>query len=206
MTTSVKERIKAELNQAQTEGKQRANRIRDILKTAASMTFEEVKEGSAELNVITRKSVAEILEELQETPAATVEVTDEVTTDLSAEVVDVDRQPAGAASAPTWQSLIKNAIAIVRDRKGDWLQALKDYWQQNAVKVDQDMSEEYGDRYLKVRSFFQRVVEQLKAKAATSQTTAGADSQPVAIEVVDGDEPVADMTPSVRFMDSDELR
>jgi|GEM_PF-528611 len=202
MTTSVKERIKAELNQAQTESKQRANRIGDILRAAASMTFEEVKEGSAELNVITRKSVAEILEELKEAPAETV-VTDEVTTDISPEVVGAKSQPAGDVPAPTWRSLIINAIAIVRDRQGDWLQALKDYWQENATKVDQDMSEEYGDRYLKVRSFFQRVVEQMKTKATTPQATSGAGSQPVTIEVVDADEPVADMTPNVRLMDSE---
>jgi len=206
MTTSVKERIKAELNQAQVESKQRANRIGDILKAAASMTFEEVKEGSAELNVITRKSVAEILEELKEAPAPTVEVTDDVTTDLSTEVVDTNSQPAGDAPAPTWRSLISNAIAIVRDRKGDWLQALKDYWQKNAAKVDQDLSDEYGDRYAKARNFFQRVVEQLKAKSATTQTASGADSQPVTIEVVDDDEPVAQTTPNVRFMESEEQR
>ena len=66
MTTSVKERLKTDLEQAQQGSKQRAAKISDILKSAASMTVDELKEGSAELHVLTRTSLAELLEELED--------------------------------------------------------------------------------------------------------------------------------------------
>lgn len=183
MTNSVKERIRPELEQAKEESKQRAERISEILKAAASMTFEELKGGSAELNVLTRKSVAELLEELKETPE--FEVVDVDSSQLSTEVIEAESTE---KTAPTWKELLTNALQIVRDRKGDWFQQLKDYWHDNAAKYDADMTEEYGDRYLKVKSVVKQVMDWFKsanqrAKAATTE----ADVQPVNIEVMDGD-------------------
>lgn len=209
MANSVKERIKVELEQAQAEGKVRANRISDILKAAASMTFEEIKEGSSELNTATRKSVAEILEELKEAPEST-------SYDIDANVTETALSTNNSAAedesfkadnvAPTWRSIIRNAIAVVRDRKGDWFQAFKKSLNNNANKFDQEMSDEYGDRYLKVRSFFQRIVEQIKAQQATAQTASATDGQPVSIEVVDGDEAIVEVTPKVQVPESEEER
>lgn len=212
MTTSVKERIKAELEQAQVESKQRANRIGDILKAAASMTFEEIKEGSSVLNVATRKSVAEVLEELQETPQPSSDVTDPVDPAISADSTTDDFTAAATAeaeadnAAPTWRSILLNAVALVRDRKGDWFQAFKKSLNRNAVKFDQEMSDEYGDRYLKVRSFFQRIVDQVKAQKATSPTSSTSDGQPVTIEVMDDDDLVVDVTPRVQTLESETER
>lgn len=101
MTTTVKERIKTELQQAKIEGKQRATRIGDILKNAASMTFDEVKEGSSNLHVSARKSIAEILEELKETPEVTSDATNETVATGAAEV---ETDPAEVA--PSWKTII----------------------------------------------------------------------------------------------------
>ena len=191
MTTSVKERIKTELEQAQTESKQRASRIGDILKAAASMTFEEIKEGSSELNVSTRKSVAEILEDLHEAPEGAADVvTDAVNPGAEAATETADDSSDAETVVPTWKIILLDVLTVVRDRKGDWFQAFRKSVNNNAVKFDHDMTDEYGDRYLKARNFFQRVVEQLKSPSANPKTESTATSQPVTIEVMDADEPV----------------
>lgn len=180
MTTSVKERIKTELGQAQVEGKQRAVRIGDILKDAASLTFEELKEGSSELHVATRKTLAEILEELKVEDPETVEAIDEVAAIAIAEEVAKTQSP-----APTWKSILRSAFEIVRNRRGDWFQSFKEYWNQNVTKVDQDLTDEYGDRYAKAKSFLQRVIEQVRAHQAAAQSVNKSDAEVVSVEVID---------------------
>lgn len=202
MTTSVKERLKVELEQAQSEGKQRAGRISDILKAAASMTFEELKEGSSELNVVTRKSVAEILAELQEPPEVATEETVDSTAVVEPQPVAEEDTTPESATIPTWKTLLRNAIAVVRARRGDWFQAFKEQFQKNAAKADQEIMDQYGDRYTKVKDFFQRVVEQIKTSQAATQTASTADSQPVSIEVVEEDA-VVDVTPTVQQLESE---
>ncbi len=207
MTTSVKEHLQTELQQAQTESKQRASRIGDILKVAASMTFEEIKAGSSELNVSTRKSVAEILEDLQEAPVTTTHVvTDEVSSVADASAETEDNSSAAETVVPTWKTILQNALTVVRDRKGDWFQAFRKSVNNNAAKFDHDMTDEYGDLYLKARNFFQRVIEQLKSQSANPETESTATSQPVTIEVVDGDAPVIDVTPTVQLTDTEVSR
>lgn len=209
MSTSVKERIKTELEQAQAEGKQRAGRIGDILRAAASMTFEELKAGSSEVNAATRKSVAELLEELQEPADSAANEVAELNASATADNIPEvgDEQSAEEKIAPTWKSLLRNTWLLVRDRKGDWFHAFKENVNHNAVKFDQDMTDEYGDRYLKVRDFFQRVVEQIKSPDnSTAQTTNASDSQPVTIEVVDGDDAVVDVTPTVQVLEPEAHR
>lgn len=170
MTTPVKERIKTELQQAKVEGKQRATRIGDILKNAASMTFDEVKEGSSNLHVSARKSIAVILEELKETPEVTTDVTNETAVILAADV-ETDT----AEAAPSWKTIVSHALGIVRDRKGDWLQALQKHLAENAGKLDQDLTAQHGDRYLKVKQTFKGIVNRLKAAKAGARRANGAD-------------------------------
>ena len=186
MANTVKERIQPELDKAKQESKQRAARISDILKSAASMTFEEVKGGSAELNTLTRRSVAELLEELDEMPDEVLDdlPVDTTTTQLSTEVEAAATEP----SAPTWKELLTNLFEIVRDRRGDWLQQFKAYLGKNAEKFDGDMTEEYGDRYRKVKSVLQHLVTQLRnAQRQASPANTETEARPVSIEVVDDD-------------------
>lgn len=187
MTTDMKERIKTELEQVRVDGKDRAGRIGDILKAAAAMTFEEVKEGSAELHVFTRKSLAEVLEELKQT--ADEQAHDEAVADVPVEDAEV--------TVPTWRYLIRQAIEVVRDRRGDWFQSFKNHLNENAAKIDQEMTDEYGDRYLKVKSVFQRIVSQLVTEKSVQDKDADSPVQPVTIEVMDGEDPVLVATPLV---------
>ena len=180
MTATVKERLRSEFNQAKVDGKQRVERIGRILKDAAELTFDELKEGSTELHVLTRKSLAELLEEVEETSdVANAETT-----------VSKSQREGSAASevvTPTWKELIIHAIAIVRDRKGDWFQQLKEYLNENAIKYDADMTEEYGNRYPKVKSLFKEVFSWIESKVQANSDTTDSDIQPVNIEVVDGE-------------------
>jgi hypothetical protein len=188
MKTPVKERIQAELDQAKEDGKLRAERIGDILKSAASLTFEELKAGSAELNVQTRKSLAELLEDLQENPEMTE-------AEYVASQVQVPHEPAAteAQPAPSWKEIITQTFKIVRDRRGDWFQQLKDYWNQHAAKFDQDMTEEYGDRYLKAKALRQRIFAWLAANLAKAKSDSShQDDQPATVEVVDNDKVTID--------------
>ena len=199
MEISVKERIKTELDQAQSESKQRVGRIGDILKAAASLTYKEIKEGSSELNVATRKSVAEIIEDLHEAPKAIVDIDVDdakVETPISA---NPDENISDAKTlVPTWKTILQDVLTLVRDRKGDWFQASQKSVNNNAIKFDQDMTDEYGDRYLKARNFFQRVFEQIKSQRASSNPETAKKGKPVTIEVMDGDVPIIDVTPTVQ--------
>lgn len=192
MTTTVKERIKTELQQAKVEGKQRATRISDILKNAASMTVEEVKEGSSNLHVSARKSIAEILEELKEMPEATTDATNKTVATSAADV-----EPNTAEAAPSWKTIMSHALEIVRDRKGDWLQALQEHLTENAGKLDQDLTSQHGDRYLKVKQIFKGLINRVKAAQASARqaNSAGEEpSQPIIIEVIDSDTPTDSTT------------
>ncbi|MEM6436702.1 MAG: hypothetical protein AAF773_23045 [Cyanobacteria bacterium P01_D01_bin.115] len=192
MTTSVKERLKTDLKQAQKGGKQRAAKISDILKSAASMTVEEIKEGSADLHVLTRKSLTDLLEELHVN-------SDEVDAAAAATAQIAD---AAADEAPTWPAILKQALAIVRDRKGDWLQEFKAHWQKNAAKFDNDMTDEYGDRYRKTKSVFRQVFDWVKSQS-TGHQTQSQPSRPVTVEVVDGDDAAGNAAKAVNSLDAE---
>ena len=183
MATTVKERIKTELEQVKVEGKQRATRIGDILKDAASMSFGEIKEGSSNLNVSARQSIAEILEELNETAKDTTDTTHET---VATSTADVESDTTKAA--PSWKIIVGHALEIVRNRKGDWFQALKEYLAENAGKLDQELTTQHGDRYLKVRQVLNGIASRLKATQAKAKWASEADtnySQPINAEIVD---------------------
>ena len=192
MTTSVKERLKTDLQQAQKGGKQRAAKISDILKSAASMTVEEIKEGSSELHVLTRKSLADLLEELNVD-------SDEVDAAASATTPIAD---AAADEAPTWPAILKQALAIVRDRKGDWLQEFKAHWQKNAAKFDREMTDEYGDRYRKTKSVFRQVLDWVKSQKPDRQAPSQP-PRPVTVEVVDGDDTAGNAAKTINSLDAE---
>lgn len=180
MTSTVKERIKTELDQAQSDGKQRVERIGDILKVAASMTFDEIKGGSAELHSTARNSISEVLEEL-EAAKADPEIA-EALSELEGEVQDPDSK-----SVPTWQNLLRRAIALVQARKGDWFQKFKEQLGKDGAKLDDDMVQQYGDRYLKVKAVLKKAIARLETLKATQPTTADEASRPVQVEILDGD-------------------
>ncbi len=202
MTTSVKERLQPELQKAKQESQQRAARIGDILKSAASMTFDEIKGGSTELNTLTRRSVAELLEELneaEETSQETFEATsDEVSVDnIETQLTTEVAEPTAAQSAPTWKDLVTIAFQLVRDRRGNWFQQFKSHLNKNAAKFDGDMTEDYGDRYLKVKNVVQQIITRLqKPQSSATSTEAESEVRPVTIEVMDEDTAATETQPT----------
>lgn len=94
------------------------------------------------------------------------------------------------------KDLITIALQLVRDRKGDWFQQFKAYLNKNAAQFDGDMTEDYGDRYLKVKNVFQRLATWLKnAQSSAATTAAESESRPVTIEVVDDDTTATETQP-----------
>lgn len=181
MTTTAKERIKTEFEQAQSEGKQRVERISDILKVAASMTFDEIKGGSADLHAATRQSVAELIEELETASKKDPEVSEMLAK------VEADAQEADPKAAPTWQDLVRRVFAVVQDRKGDWFQQFKTQLREDAAKLDDDMTQQYGDRYLKVKAILKSAIARFEAIKAKGNTASDETSRPVKVEILDGD-------------------
>lgn len=66
MSNSVKERVKADLEQAKVEGQVRVERLRDIIKTAVSQAVDELQGGSGEIRLIVRDAIAVLVESLSE--------------------------------------------------------------------------------------------------------------------------------------------
>ncbi|MEL6381024.1 MAG: hypothetical protein AAFQ89_00840 [Cyanobacteria bacterium J06626_18] len=179
MTTTTTERTQTDWTQAREENKQRAARVREILKAAALETFSEVKAGSADLNVLTRQSMDAWLEEqvaaTTKSAGETVSVQPTVATDTE-----------GKAAIPTWRELILRSLGIVRDRKADWFQQFRTHLKEQAAKFDADMTEAKGDSYSKAKSLFQRLVTWVESnRHQDTHATPSEESQPVSIEVID---------------------
>jgi hypothetical protein len=66
MSDSVKERVKADLEQAKVEGQVRAERLRDIFKAAVSQAVTEIQGGSGEIRTIVKDAIATIVENFGE--------------------------------------------------------------------------------------------------------------------------------------------
>lgn len=62
MATVIKDRITSDLKKAKDEGGLRAERIREIVKSAVAQAFEEVKEGSVEIRTVVRDAIAAVVE------------------------------------------------------------------------------------------------------------------------------------------------
>lgn len=82
MTKSLKERVTGDLQKATGEGKLRAERIREIVKTAVSEAASEVRTGSGEIRSVVRDAIAGVFHSLQERG-------EEVTEDVNASVQGV---------------------------------------------------------------------------------------------------------------------
>ena len=190
MANTTKNRMQADWDQAKQEGKQRASRVREILQAAASETFSEVKAEAADIHVLTRKSLGVWLEELKEPSEAADthnhESTVEAKSDRSATASETQE-----SSVPTWRELFFQSLGIVRDRKGDWTQALIQYWKEQIAKFDADMTQKDSDRYRKVKSVLQRLTAWLEStRTHGNPSTPAQPAHPVTVEVLEEDEDV----------------
>ncbi len=187
MPTSLQEKLKADLNTAKTEGKQRVDRISDILKAAASMTIEEIKAGSSEIHVLTRKSVAELLAELN-LVGASADTLDGVAEDA------LHGETSGDIPPPAWSTLLSRTVAGIRDRQGDWWEQLKSHLAADFGLFDADMTESYGDRYLWLKTKVQTVAAWMRGtEPHPDQQPSDKDVQPITIEVLDDQDDPQDL-------------
>jgi metal-responsive CopG/Arc/MetJ family transcriptional regulator len=73
MSNSLRDKLLADLDQADREGKVRAERVREIVRDAVSQAAAEVQEGSSEIRTITKDAIATVAEWLQVHGIATKE-------------------------------------------------------------------------------------------------------------------------------------
>ncbi|MGB3138219.1 MAG: hypothetical protein WBB18_15540 [Nodosilinea sp.] len=184
MTNTVQDRVKTEWEKAQKEGGQRVDRIREIVKSAASEALAELKDGSSELETQGRKTLADMIDQLKAKEAAEAE---------AAEAATAEQTSFGGATAPTWAGIFAELRYLANDRKVDWAQQLLSKLQDQIDRFDTDMNTGYGDRY----GFVRPLVQGLRSLVAlaygkVSQSAEPATSTPVHIEVLDEAEPRGD--------------
>lgn len=93
MTNNIKEQIQADLQQAKETGQLRAERIREIVKSAVSQLGSELKEGSVELRTLVKDAIGAVVESLQEKGG---EVKNEVTASIEGALDAVKSKRASA--------------------------------------------------------------------------------------------------------------
>ena len=184
MTNPVQDRVKTEWGKAQKEGGQRVDRIREIVKAAATEALAELKDGSSEIETQGRKTLAEMIEQLKAKEAAEAEAAE---AEAAAEPTET------TATAPTWAQLLADLRYLANDRKVDWAQQILSGLQTQIDRFDADMATEYGDRYGLVRPLV-RGVRSLVALAYSKlgQPAEPAAPTPVRIEVLDEAETAGD--------------
>jgi hypothetical protein len=186
MTNPVQDRVKTEWEKAQKGGGQRVERIREIVKAAATEALAELKDGSSDIETQGRKTLAEMIEQLRAKEAAEAAAAE-------ATAVDAEESAETAATAPTWAQLFADLRYLANDRKVDWAQQLLSGLQAQIDRFDADMATEYGDRYGVVRPLV-RGVRSLVALAYSKigQPAEPAAPTPVRIEVLDEAEAAVD--------------
>ena len=179
MTNSVQDRVKTEWEKAQKEGGQRASRIREIVKAAATEALAELRDGSSEIETQGRKTLSEMIEQLRANEAADAAAAEAVA-DAVAEAVQAE------ADAPTWAQIFADLRYLANDRKVDWAQSLLTKLQTQVERFDADMATEYGDRY----RFARPLVRGFRSLVALAYSKMGQPAEPAAptpvhIEVLD---------------------
>jgi hypothetical protein len=188
MTNSVQDRVKTEWEKAQKEGGQRASRIREIVKAAATEALAELRDGSSEIETQGRKTLSEMIEQLRANEAADAAAAEAVA-DAVAEAVQAEAE----APAPTWAQIFADLRYLANDRKVDWAQSLLTKLQTQVERFDADMATEYGDRY----RFARPLVRGFRSLVALAYSKMGQPAEPAAptpvhIEVLDEVETAVD--------------
>lgn len=198
MAGTVQDQVKADWKKVQEEGGQRVGRIRKIMTAAASEAFDEVKEGSAEVQTISRKTLAEMIaqfkqSEMSQQPEATPEIHQDgvtTTTTDTTDIVTMPVAPEAEAEIPSWRQIFRDLWGIVNRHKGDWSYQLLNRLQAQMAQFDTNMTNEYSDRYRPFSKIVNRLRQWVelaanKIKANDSSTDPAA---PVQVEVLDAPE------------------
>ncbi len=164
MTNDIKTQLQTDFQNAKLQGSTRVARIRDILRSAASQTFDEVKQGSGEIREIATGRFSTVIDTL-----------DEGQPNPSGEANFTDTRPL--------KPLLARLFTAVKTR-------LVTQFKYRAVKLDDDLGERYGDRYQAGKQRLDQVTGQMaeryhqaiaeaKAQGSTpfAQTQAGIQDQ-----------------------------
>lgn len=183
MATSVKEQLGTDWQKAQEASAQRLSRIQRIVKAAASEALSEIKTGSSEVQGLSREALANLVDSLKEQDAIASPQDAPINSNVILIEGGVAEGTSGEKALPTWRQLLTDLFGLVRERRTEWLQLLREQVKRYPTKVDQDLTVEYGDRY-------QRIKDQFKKAQSRYQTTAkgmkvDAPAKPVEVEVLD---------------------
>lgn len=164
MTNDIKTQLQTDFQNAKVQGSTRAARIRDILRSAASQTIDEVKQGSGEIREIATGRFSTVIDTL-----------DEGETNPSSETHSANQRPL--------KPLLARLFAAVKTR-------LVTQFKDQAIQLDDDLGERYGDRYQAGKQRLDQVAGQMaeryhqaiaeaKAQGSTpfAQTQAGIQDQ-----------------------------
>lgn len=188
MANTVQDKVKTDWQQVQSEGGQRLSRIRDIVKSASSEAFVELKAGTNEIQTLSRKSLADMIAQLKEAEATAAKADAIVLeTDVESDATDLTlAEEPKATDVPTWGQLFKDFWHIANDRKGEWTEDMLARLQIQMDKFDTRMVDEYGERYAPFRRLV-KVIRFLVDTAYNRLKTAEEEAQPVSVEILDGD-------------------
>lgn len=195
MSNTVQEKVKTDWEKAQKEGGQRFDRIREIVKAAATEAFSELKEGSTEIESLSRQSLAEMIAQLKAKEAAEAAAADRKTIVVE-QVVDTEGtefadQATVETPSPTWPEILAEIFNLANDRKADWAQQIVTRLQVQMDKFDADMATEYGTRYSPLRPVVRGLRGLLDlAQSRLAKPSPSAPTEPIQIVVVDEGETV----------------
>lgn len=148
MSESVKDQITTDLQKAKSEGKMRVERIQGIVRDAFSQTIAEVKEGSGEIGSTVKETFSKILETRKHSEETADKAPSSITKSMALVVLK-------ALSLRLASRLYKELIGLPHRYA-----KLKN----QAVNLDTNLTERYGDRYFAVK-------QRLETAAAWYNTT-----------------------------------
>lgn len=155
MPKSIQEHLTSDIKKVKSEGKIRAERIQEIVRDAFSQTMAEFKEGSGEIQATVKQTLSGILETVNETGDVRGETTPQATSDSS-------------------KSLILAVFKALRSRLFTGLQNQYVEVKNQAVSLDANLAERYGDRYAAVKQRLEKLASwygDATAQAKTMETT-----------------------------------
>ena len=154
MSESVKDQITTDLQKAKSEGKMRAERIQGIVRDAFSQTIAEVKEGSAEMGATVKETFSKVLE--------------------TRNASDETAEKASSSSAKSMALLAFKALSLrLASRLYKELIGLPHQYaklKNQAVNLDTNLTERYGDRYFAVKQRLENAAAWYNTTTAQAKT------------------------------------
>jgi phosphosulfolactate synthase (CoM biosynthesis protein A) len=153
MAHDIKTQLKTNIETVKAQGSTRAARIRDILKSAASETIAEVKQGTGDMRAIATDTFSTVVNTLDESEI------NSTTQPVSAESVRTD--------ASSSKSLLTKLFLALKTR-------LVTQVKHQAVKLDDGLGARYGDRYQTSKERLHQVAGQVAQRYQQEIATAKA--------------------------------